>query len=298
MNYYDALGVTESASEEEIKKAYRKLAMKHHPDRGGDAKEFQKVQEAYDTLSDKEKRSAYDLRQHPAFGTGAGNHTWARHFDDDVVNEIFKKYKAGPHGARAYSRSTDWDDWNKDRFADSWDDPTPNSDVSVTYKISLEDAFKGKEIVVSYTDHGKKRSVTLRIPAGIEDGKRVRVSAGGSTHNTKMPAGDLFVTVLVEAKKGWERKGQHLYYLVDIDVLDLMVGTQVQVETIDDATLEVGVRAGTAPSALLRIPGRGMPVLNDPQLRGDMFLVFNPLVKAATSDEAKELVAKLRNLIS
>jgi DnaJ-class molecular chaperone len=177
-------------------------------------------------------------------------------------------------------------------------EPNANVDVSVNYSISLVDSFNGKDVTISYTDQGSPRTVFLKIPPGFDANSRIKVTGGGSRRNSKKPAGDLFVTINYLKSPGWERKAQHLYRTIDINVLVLIGGGACLVTTIDGVELEVQIRAGTATHAVIRIPGKGMPVLNNLTIRGDMFLVINPIIPSATSVESLDLLARLKTSIT
>jgi curved DNA-binding protein len=299
---YEVLGVANSASEDDIKKAYRKLAMQFHPDRVPESEKtaseakFKQVKDAYETLSDPAKRRAYDNRQTAGFTSRGGS--WSKYdtHQSDINAMMDELLRRGFWGKADGSYERDADDWAENHSEGGYYHPLePNSDVHLNYTIDLEEAFAGKEISVSFKDGADNRTITFTLPRGVVDGGKVRAPKCGSTKNPKMPPGDLYVIVKIRPKMGWDRKAQHLYC---VNVLDLVAGGTVEVTTIDGVNLEVQIRAGTQTTATVRIPGRGMPVMTDPNVRGDMFLVLNPIVKPATSEEAKNLVETLKNLTS
>lgn len=293
MTLYEVLGINEKASQDDIKRAYRRLAMMYHPDRVPEAEKataeakFKEVKDAYETLSDPQKRQDYDDRQTASFvykkGSWQNNpqkEDWARKFE-----EAMRDY---------YAKKPDFDGWDE---AEKYEyDYEVNDDVNVDQEITLEQAFTGCDIKVSHRSGGWLRTILVAVPAGIEHGQKLRSKGGGERSYPDEKPGDLYVHIKIKPKDGWERKGVDLYQTVDVNVLDLVVGGSVSVQTIEGTTLEVEIRAGTATTAVIRIPGRGMPKLHDGK-RGDMFLVINPIVKAAP-EEAKTLVDQIKNLIS
>jgi DnaJ-class molecular chaperone len=304
VNHYATLGVTESATSDEIKQAYRRKAMLHHPDRveasnkvESEAK-FKEVKTAYETLSDPTKRASYDASMKHRKSDDRGRKT-----DFDFNSHFYDIYKDAAQKARSTrDESSLWEDlydeFDSSGYAGYETYSVVNKDVTVLHSMSLSEAFHGKDIVVTFMDGRISRSVSMRVPPGIETGNKLRSVGGGSHLYNKVKPGNLLVVINIQAMPGWERKEQHLYHTVDVNVLDLVAGCHVEVNTIDGATLDVQIRAGTSLHSTIRIPGRGMPVRTNPSIRGDMFLVINPIVKAATSVEAKELVAKLKKLIS
>jgi DnaJ-class molecular chaperone len=177
MDYYNKLGVNKSASQDEIKRAYKKLAMKHHPDRGGDQKTFQEINEAYDTLKDNEKRYMYDnpqTRQQFNFNTGNMN---------DMFSQFFRQTQR----------------------------VRKNSSMSITVRISLKDVVTGKDVVGKYMlGSGKQEVVNIRIPPGVEDGLTMRYAGLGDNSVKQLPRGDLHVRIVVEKHKHFVRDRSHL----------------------------------------------------------------------------------------
>lgn len=290
-DYYQVLGVARDASQEEIKKAYRKLAMKYHPDRNpGDAeaeKKIKEVNEAYAVLGDEEKRRDHDSK-------GSFKQTFnANDFRNfrDQNSDIFRDWER--YGGYRDPLQDEFEEMMRKTYSGK-----KNADTTIKLKVKLQDAFTGKEFRVSYTTQdGIQRTVQLKVPAGISTGKKLKCAGGGTeTHSWQSP-GDLFVEIEVEDDYPF-RLGANQSVIVEhqIAALDLMLGTTITVPTIEGTKLEVDVRAGTQPGQMIRIPKKGMNTLGSSE-RGDMYIEFDVTVPDTLSDEARLLVEKLRYLV-
>jgi curved DNA-binding protein len=244
MNYYDILGVPRDASQEEVKKAFRKLAMKHHPDKGGDPNEFQKISEAYETLSDTDKRLQYDnptarqqFNQHPG-----GFSFNANGFDfNDVFSQIF-----GQNIHRQQQQI-----------------------FRTQVAVSLLDAYNGKDHVLQLSTPNGVKVINVKIPLGVQSGDQIR-------YENVIDNGTLIIVFHVLPDLKFDRNGDDLYTNLPISVLDLIVGAKVKVNTISGKTVEVDIPANTQPNHHLRLHGLGMPVKNSPNIYGDQILLLKP----------------------
>mgnify|MGYP005834125237 FL=1 len=291
-DYYQVLGVSRNASQAEIQKAYRELARKYHPDLNPKDKEakkkFQEVQEAFEVLNDPKKREMYDRYGSSFQGAGQewsgfqpGGTTsftfndWddlagffgGGEYTDDIgvggINDIFSSLGRSRR-ARAQSRRT--------RTA-----PTRGVDLSQEVTIPFKLAVEGGEIplIISRPD-GRRDSVTVKIPAGIEDGKRIRLRGQGGTAVPGGPPGDLFLTVRVSPHPHFERKGNDLYVKLPVTIPEAVLGAKVDVPT-PRGTLSVKVPPGTSSGKRLRIPGHG--VRSKDGEPGDLYVeirIFSP----------------------
>jgi DnaJ-class molecular chaperone len=220
MDYYEQLGVNHTTSPDEIKKAYRKLASKHHPDKGGDPEQFKKIQEAYDTLSDPEKKHAYD-NPGPDFSQGIPPGF------EDLFGNIF--------GSRMR--------------------PQKNPDSMINLNITLKEAFSGTSFNLQTPADGE---VIVRIPAGVRDGMRMRVAGKGRQRDPNLPPGDIFVNVHVDMPRDWGRDEDNLYVRFQVDALDAITGTEIKVKHINGKKYSVKVPAGIQPGEKIRLNGLGM----------------------------------------
>lgn len=267
--FYKTLGVNKSASKEDIKKAYKKEAMKHHPDRGGNEATFKKLNEAYDTLKDSNKKANYDAT---SGGSGMGGNP-GFHYKTTTnvhnINDIFGQAFGGQRVGGGFSVE---DILNG--FETRHRRPVSNRDININYSITLEESFRGKETEIkASTPDGQSRNIHLSVPAGIENGMRIRYSGEGIHQFKQLPAGDLYVTIRIIENKRFTRYNNDLRSFVEVDVLDAMGGTHILFENIDGNTIKVRIPEGTQPGQTLRVPGKGMPSWrNKRDGRGDLYL--------------------------
>jgi curved DNA-binding protein len=239
MSYYDILGVSKSATQEEIKKAYRKLASQHHPDKGGDTAKFQEIQTAYETLSDPNKRAEYDnpspFGQNPSGGWQQAGGT--------PFDQFFHQF--GP---------------DLGSFFGGRRGVLKNRNINLSTDITLEDAFYGKDVFAQYTlSNGARRTFETRIPPGIESGQTMRVRGAGDHSIQQMPPGDAMLTVNIIPHNKFQRNGADLIEEIELSVWEAMLGGYKDIKTIDGQTVTIAIKEGTQPNSLIRLGGYGMP---------------------------------------
>jgi molecular chaperone DnaJ len=322
-DFYEILGVSKSASAEELKRAYRKLAMQHHPDRNagdkGAEQKFKDLNEAYDILKDDQKRAAYDRFGHAAFeqggGRGPGDFGFAAGGFADIFDEMFGEFMGGRRGQGGPSRG---------------------NDLRYNLEVSLEEAFRGKQTTIRVptlvaceqckgtgaeagakpvtcpTCHGRGRvraqqgfftiertctgcqgagrvidnpcktcggqgrarrekTLSVNIPAGVEDGIRIRLAGEGEVGVRGATAGDLFIFISVTPHRIFQRDGANIYCRVPLPMTTAALGGTIEVPTVDGSRTRVTVPAGTQSGHQFRLRSKGMTVLRA-AARGDMVI--------------------------
>lgn len=265
MDYYNRLGVSQTASPEEIKKAYKKLAMQHHPDRpDGNKILFQQINEAYDTLKDPVKRQEYDNPiPKQKFNYNSQN-------VNDIFDNLFR------NGRRIRK----------------------NSDIAITLKIKLEDVATGRDIVGRYTlNNGQEELATLRVPKGIESGSTMRVQGLGDNTIASLPRGDLYVQIIVENHSRFIRDRSHLKTKCSINVLELILGTEIVIEKLGGGPLSVKIPPGTNPGTILSIAGYGLPESNTNRV-GNLYLEIKGVTPKIEDEEIFKKVKEIYDGIS
>ena len=316
-DYYKVLGVSKTASNEEIKKAYRKLALKYHPDRNQDdataEEKFKEISEAYAVLSDKEKRAQYDRFGSAGFHSRYSQEDIFRGFDigdlfkdlgfgsGDAFRTIFgqgKGYRARP-GAGTYGFSGrqqggfDFDTiFGQGAGQSTHSGYQPKGgDLTSPLKLTLQEAAFGSEKNVSYQAQGQRKEVTVKTPPGISTGKKLRLAGKGLPGHMGGPAGDLYLTIEVMDNPLFQRQGDDLYVEKVVKFSDAALGTSVEVPTLE-GNRNVKVPAGTQGSAKIRIKGHGMPKMNGGG-RGNLYVKIAIEVPRSLSKEQREQIKKL-----
>ncbi|NNJ12938.1 J domain-containing protein [Chloroflexales bacterium ZM16-3] len=282
-DYYQILGVSRSASDQEIKQAYRKLARKYHPDINPGDKQaearFKEINEAYETLSDKEKREKYDRfgsdwKRYEQAGPGAD-------YGGGDVSDIFESFFGGGRGGRG---------------GGGFNIKMDGQDVEQPVDISLEEAFHGTQRSIQFSNpNGTPRTITVKIPAGSDTGGRVRVSGEGAPGMNGGARGDLIMAVRVLPNARFERKGSDLHTTIDAPMYTLLLGGQVQVPTLTGKTITLTIPQGTQNGRTFRLSGQGMPVLHTDR-RGDLYARMNVVLPTKLGDRERELLDELRRI--
>ena len=259
MNYYDVLGVPTDASEADIKKAFRKLASQHHPDKGGDTDKFQQIQEAYETLSDSNRRQEYD---HPPRQGFSGNfHQGHQTFGDDVFAEMFGA--GGRHFNFRHQQMR-------------------NPDAMTNIMLSLKDCFSGVNKIL---DFGNNNTHSVNIPPGTMPGTKIRVSGmSPNVPNPSAPAGDLIINIQVHREQGFDLDGPNLIHYAEIDAISAMVGCEIPIRHVTGRTVKLKVPAGTQPGSKLRIKGMGLPIQGNGGISADWYTIISIRVPQITDE--------------
>jgi curved DNA-binding protein len=289
-DYYDALGIAKDASEAEIKKAYRKLALQYHPDKNPDDKKaeerFKEITEAYAVLSDPEKKVAYDSYGDANFHQRFSQEDIFRNADlgdifkefglgGDIFSQLFGGRGGGVHfGGRQGPVSGGF--------------PTKGPDYSLKVQVPFSQAVLGGERRVNLKSERGEEQINVRIPAGTETGQRLRVPKKGGTSPNSGPPGDLFLELTVLKDNRFSREGNDIFVNVPVPFTGACLGTSVDVPTLAD-TKRVKVPAGTQNGGKIRLKGYGVPD------KGDLYAVVNVKVPKELTDKQKELLENLRD---
>ena len=331
-DYYATLGVPKTATGKEIKQAFRKLARKHHPDvnPGDKAAEskFKEINEATEVLGDPEKRRKYDelgatwrayeqagaggpggagfdpsqfggWNAHVGGGPGSGGGSGYRTMTEDEVREMFgdanpfsdffqtffggAEPSTGEKGRRA--RTT--------RFRSA---ARPGRDVEHELELDLEDAYRGATRRLTLKHDGHSRTVDVRIPAGIGDGSRVRVSGEGESGTGGANAGDLYLRIKLAKHPTFERKGKDLYVNVAIPLTTAVLGGEADVQTLGGKSLRLKVPPTTQNAQVFRLKGHGMPTVGKSDQHGDLYATVNVQLPRELSPEQRRVFEELQRL--
>jgi molecular chaperone DnaJ len=349
-DYYEVLGVSRTCTEVELKAAFRKLAMQHHPDRNPGDKDcehkFKEINEAYDVLKDGDKRAAYDRFGHAAFeqGGGMGPGGFSADFGSTFA-DIFEGIFGMPGGGRGRSSGRE-----------------RGSDLRYNMEITLEDAFSGKaaqiRIPTSVTCEAcsgsgakagskpkscascggmgkirhaqgfftlertcpscqgrgqviedpckacggggrvtRERNLSVNIPAGVEDGTRIRLAGEGEAGLRGGPPGDLYIFLAITPHEFFQRDGADLHCRVPVSMVSAALGGEFEVPAIDGSKARVKVPAGTQTGRRFRLSGKGMPVLRSKQT-GDMYVQVSVETPQSLSKKQRELLVEFEKLSS
>ena len=258
MDYYKILGVSKTATQNEIKKAYRSLAKQHHPDAGGDHVKFAEINEAYETLKDPAKRQAYDI---PGPRTA---------FDQAGFEDIFSTFFKQNLRQR-------------------------NRDVKVTIKLSLEEVAEGKDLIANYRlSTGQETTANIRIHPGVEHGEQIRYKGLGDNSIRQIPRGDLVVQVLVSRHKRFNRDGHHLYLDQTVNIFDLMLGSKMTVTTLTGKQISVNIPEGTQPGTTLSVAGHGLPSRFE-QRNGNLYITLKARIPQNLNDDQKQRIKQIND---
>lgn len=295
-DYYKLLGVAKTASAEEIKKAYRKLAMKNHPDRTkGDKtaeERFKKISEAYAVLSDKEKRKEYDT-----FGSEGFHQRFSQEdiFRGSDLNDIFRDLGFG------------WNDLfssrgGRTRFTQGGGPfggaGQPNqaqikgADVVYEMPLTLREIAQGTSKTVTLQHQGQTERINVQIPKGMLSGKKLRLAGKGNPSPYGGPAGDLFIQAKVLNDPMFSTEGQDLFINREIKISEALAGTTISVPTLDDRQLSLKIPSGTKHGTKMRLSGHGLPAMKG-SAQGHLFVRILIHIPKKLTPEQKELVERL-----
>ena len=289
-DYYKILGLSKTASEEEIKKAYRKLARKLHPDLNPNDKEankkFQQINEANEVLSDPEKRKKYDQ--------------YGENWENAEQFEKARQSGAG-QGARNRRQTEDpFSEFGDGQYSDFFEQMFGSGSRSTKFRgqdyqaelhLSLHDAAKTHTQTLTVNE----KNIRITIPAGVEDGQVIRLKNHGAPGANSGPSGDLYITFRVAPDPVFKRLGNDLYITLNVDLYTAVLGGDVMVDTLD-GKIKLKIKPETQNGTKSRLKGKGFPVYKQDGVSGDLFVTYNIAIPQNLSAEEKELFTELSKL--
>lgn len=278
-DYYKILGIEKGASQEEIKKAFRKLAMKHHPDKGGNETKFKEINEAYTVLSDEKKRAQYDQFGNADFAGGFRNSSQGFGGFD------FSGFSNG-QGAEF-----DIGDIFSQFFGGGFRRQRKGSNIRVDIDLDFKESVLGVKKKVSFFKNrsDKKTELELKIPAGVDDGETLSVRGEGEPMEGGQP-GDLYVVIHVKPHSKIKKQGIHLVQHLNISVSEAILGTKKEIETID-GKLKIKIPAGSNTGDVLNVRGEGIKISE--HRRGDMLVALKINIPDKVSNKVKKMLEDL-----
>lgn len=291
IDYYKILGVDKKASEDEIKKAYRKLARKLHPDLNPNDKEahkkFQQINEANEVLSDPEKRKKYDQygkdwmhadqfekqKQYQRSSPGGG-YTYSEGFGEDSFSDFFASMFGGSPGGRSRARFR-------------------GEDYQAELQLSLSDVYTTHKQTITIGD----KKIRITIPAGIENGQKIKLKGYGGQGVNGGPNGDLYITFHITNNTSFKRDGDNLHKTVELDLYTAVLGGEVTIDTLS-GKIKLKVPPETQNNTITRLKGKGFPVYKKEGVFGDLFITYQVKLPTRLTEKEKELFRELAKLKS
>jgi curved DNA-binding protein len=294
-DYYEMLGVSKTASDDEIKRAYRKLAMKYHPDKNANKKEaeerFKELNEAYAVLSDKEKRKQYDTFGKEGFHQRFSQEDIFRGFDfDDIFSSLFggrarRESRAGGRGG------VDFGDIFSRAYQGGGRASQKGEDALYELPITLEEAAFGGEKRISIPKNGKVEEINVKIPAGIPSGKKLRVTGKGMEGRSGGLAGDLYLQISIRPHPVFDREGDDITVEKEIGFSEAVLGTTIEVPTLE-GTKKVKIPPGTQSHTKMRLKGLGVSHFQGTG-KGDEYVKVIVRIPKRVTDKSRKLIEEL-----
>jgi DnaJ-class molecular chaperone len=266
MNYYDILGVDRSADQEQIKRAYKTLVKQHHPDQGGDAEHFKQINEAYETLKDPDRKQQYD---NPQTQFGFDSTSFSGHPFEDIFANLFRQQRR----------------------------QLKNKDIRIQVNVDLVDCLTGKSLIVSYRlGNGEQADVTIEIPKGISTGDSIRYQGLGDNTVKELPRGDLHTVVNVQPSRDFVRNYNDLTTVKSVNVLDLLTGCAIIVNTLEGKQMSLNIPQGTNPETTFSMKGYGIPDINT-GIRGNLYVKIKAFVPKIENNTTILEISKIKKQI-
>ena len=308
-DYYRILGVEKNATADEIRKTYRKLARKYHPDVNPNNKaaeeRFKEVNEAYEVLSDADKRSKYDQLganwQHfQQTGGDPNSFDWSQWFANAGQGGGQRVHTEYVNLNDLFGNQGGFSDFFQTIFGGNMSRGNTNSqgffqqasDIEQPVEITLEEAYQGTARLLQI---GQRR-LEVKIPPGVQTGSRVRVSGEGQSGANGRTRGDLYLTITVREHPVFRQEGSNLHMKLPVDLYTLILGGEVTLQTIKGRSVSLKIPPETRPDRIFRLAGQGMPLLRNPSQYGDLYVEIQPIIPQGLSQKEKELFNQLAAL--
>lgn len=295
-DYYDILGVNKNASAEEIKKAYRKLALKYHPDhaKGDKASEekFKKISEAYAVLSDKDKRKQYDTFGSEGFSQRFSQEDIFRGFD---FSDILREFGIGGRGGGvrfSFGSGSPYGSGSPFGNFGGQQQQVKGSDLVYELPLTLKEVITGTRKTVSFDHKGQSEKITVKIPKGMITGKKLRLTGKGEASPYGGPAGDLFIQSKLIGDPVFSIENNNLVTNRDIKLSEALLGTTLSIPTPDGKELNLKIPPGTRHGTKMRLAGNGLPDMQS-GMRGDLYVRIHILIPKELNSEQKNLIHQL-----
>ena len=295
-DYYKILGVDRKASDDEIKKAYRKLAMKYHPDhtKGDKAAEekFKQISEAYAVLSDKEKRQQYDTFGSEGFHQRFSQEDIFRGFDFSDILREFGFGGAGGFGGRNSGTRFSFGGGSPFGQQSGQRAQIKGSDLVYELSLTLAEVISGVTKTISFNHKGRSEKISVKIPKGMITGKKLRLAGKGDQSPYGGPPGDLFIQSKLISDPTFEVNGHDLVTHREVKLSDALLGTQISVPTPEGRQMSLKIPPGTRHGTKMRLSGHGIPHMRDNK-KGDLFVRIQIAVPKQLTEEQENLIKKL-----
>ncbi len=281
-DFYDILGVSRQANDAELKKAYKKASMEHHPDRGGDEAKFKEINEAYSTLKDPNKRQMYDQ-----YGTADPQQQGPQGFNFNFNSNDFAG--GNPFAGTPFDGMFSGGPFGRQQ--------PRNQDMRIAANIDLRDVVVGKSMIAQIQlGSGRTETINIDIPPGAKDGDTIQYQGLGDDRHRQLQRGNLHVVIQVSPVGGWERRNNDLITRKVVNLFDLLLGCVIIVNTLDDRNIKLTIPPGTNPGQRFSIPEYGIPDINTKR-KGNVHVIIDVETPKVTDESLLNKIKQLKEEI-
>jgi DnaJ-class molecular chaperone len=285
MTHYNTLGINENAQPDEIKRAYRKLASQHHPDKGGDTAKFQEIEAAYRILSDPAQREQYDHeRRNPGgnFRFNVNGHDM--HGMPPGMDDLFRQFGFSFGGGNPFAQHHQHQ-------------PRRNKDLRITVPVTLDSTLQDQKYTVSVqTTKGTRENVEITVPRGANSDTQIKYPGLGDSFFDSLPRGDLYVNVFIKPHPPFEVHGLDLVTKAHVNCLDAITGSDITVEGLDGSKFVLTLPKGTQQNQMLRVREQGLWQLQG-SARGNLLVIINLTVPTSLSEAQLETIREIKSTL-